>query len=194
MRKMIRSLFVLGIVTIVTACSTNVERHNFPDLTFTHLQRINLDVASIEVVQAYQPPLQQPHIEHETPISMLATTATWAEDVFKSVGQSGSAKIIISEASIVEEALSNNNSITSTFTTEQSEKYTSKLTVEIQIQDAFGGSATTNSSVSRSITVAEDISLTGRERVWFDLIEDTINDMNLKIRDGIGKYLKDYLR
>ncbi|WP_420547033.1 hypothetical protein [Curvivirga sp.] len=194
MHKTVKSFIVISIITLIAACSTKVERHNFPDLTYTHLQRVDLDVAAIEVLQAYQPPLQHPNIEHETPISMLGTTATWAKDVFKSVGHSGTAKIIISEASIIEEPLSNNASITSTFTTEQSEKYISQLTVEIRIEDAFGGSASSNATVSRSITVPEDISLTDRERVWFDLIEDTVNDMNLKIRDGISKYLKDYLR
>lgn len=194
MRKMIKSLFLLCTFTLLSACATEVEKHNFPELTYTHLKNINLDVASIEVQKTYQPPLQNPNVEHEAPISLLETTAIWANDVFAAVGQSGTATIIISEASIIEEALANNDSITSTFTTEQSEKYTSQLTVEIQIQDGFGGSATTNTTVSRSMTVPEDVSLIGRERVWFDLVEKTVFDMNTKIREGATEYLSDFIR
>ena len=194
MRNYIKSIFILCGFTILAACSTNVEKHNFADLTFVHAQKINLDVANIEVRKAYQPPLEHPHVEHEAPVSMLDTTARWANDVFVPVGQSGTATIIISDASIIEEALSKNTGITSTFTTEQSEKYTSGLTVEIQIADNFGGSATTQGSVSRSITVAEDVSLLEREKTWFVLVENTVNDMDRKIREGVRNYLSAYVR
>ena len=37
------------------ACNTPPERQDFPDITFVHLAPFKLDVAHVEIVQAYRP-------------------------------------------------------------------------------------------------------------------------------------------
>ncbi len=45
----------------LAACNTPPERQNFPDITFQHLAPFKLDVAHVEIVQAYRPDPGQRH-------------------------------------------------------------------------------------------------------------------------------------
>ena len=178
---------------LLAACNSTVQQNNFPSLTFSHANVINLDVASIEIIPAYQNPLKAPHVEHEMPVALMQTMENWAKNTLKATGSEGAATVTISEASVIEEKLKLNEGFTSTFTTEQSERYTAKVTVDIDILTASGAGASTNATVTRITSVAEDISLVDREKVWFELVEKTSSDMHVKMQENIKKYLNNYI-
>ncbi len=193
MRRIIQVIFLGFMAVMLAACAAKVEKNNFADLTFGHIDPIKLDIADIQIKKAYQPTMSEPYVDHEMPISLMETAVRWANDVVQATGTSGSAIITISEASVVEEILSKKDGITGTFTTEQSERYTSKLSIEIKVMDTSGAAANTNATVSRSMTVAEDIKLIDREKVWFSLVEKTTKDMNSKMQENTKKFLSSYI-
>lgn len=193
MHAAVKFTLILLMGFVVSACATKVQKNNFADLTFNHVDQIKLDVAEIQIKQAYQSPLAEPYVDHEMPISLMKTAVRWSNDVLQASGSAGVAVVTISEASVQEEVLEKTGGFTGTFTTDQSERYTAKLTLEIKVTDQSGASASTNAGVSRSITVPEDIKLIDREKEWFHLIEKVTNDMNLKMQENSKKFLKSYI-
>jgi hypothetical protein len=54
--------------------------------------------------------------------------------------------------------------------------------------------ASVNASATRSHTVADDATLNDRERLWFDMTEGTMKDLNAQLEKSIPLYLQTYLR
>ena len=147
MKALIR--FVLfSMILAIAACETPIPRRDFPEITFTHLPSISLDIATIDVVQLFEPPLKPPHVEHEMPIQPHMAVSRWVSDRLKPTGSSGHAKVTIRDASVIEESLKSVGGLRGAFTTEQSERYVGKIEVEIE---AVGGKGLrTASAVART--------------------------------------------
>ena len=59
---------MIAMLIALAGCETAVIPRSFPEQTFRHLPPISLDVAKIEFVLFFEPPLKAPHVEHEMPV------------------------------------------------------------------------------------------------------------------------------
>ena len=50
------------------------------------------------------------------------------------------------------------------------------------------------SRAERSRTVAEDVSLIDREKVWFEMTEAMMNDLNASLQRQINEHLRAFVR
>jgi hypothetical protein len=55
----------------------------------------------------------------------------------------------------------------------------------MQILDGRQVQGTASAEARRSVTVPEDITLNEREKVWYKLTEDTMNDLNDQLEETI---------
>ncbi len=78
-------------------------------------------------------------------------------------------------------------------TIDQSERYTAHIEVEIQILEVNRQAASLQAEATRSITVAEDISVSEREKVWFQLTEKTMQDLDAELEKTINQVFAGYL-
>lgn len=78
-------------------------------------------------------------------------------------------------------------------TIDQSERYTAHIAVEIQILEVNRQAASLRAEATRSITVAEDVSVSEREKVWFQLTERTMQDLNAELEKTINEVFARYL-
>ena len=70
------SLFILPVMALgLAACEAPVSIQKLPELTYGHLPPLKLNVAKIEVVAQYQPPLREPNVEHLFPTPPLKASA-----------------------------------------------------------------------------------------------------------------------
>ena len=166
-----------------------------PSVSFADRAPINLDVAVIDVVDQYHPPMAKPNVEHLAPNSPGQAVRRWAKERLRAVGSSGSAQVIVLDASIVESQLAREQGITSYFTAQQSQRYDGRVEVKIVCQSPTTGlTGYAQAMASRSSTVPEDISLAGREETWDKLVrgmmEDLDNRLSQAVRDGLGPMLK----
>lgn len=171
---------------VLAACSTPPPQNAFPDITFTHETPIRLDVGEITVEQAYKAPLTPPNVEHLFPVQLGQAAMRWARDRLVAAGSSRRARYIVREASVVETSLEQSGGLTGMFTTEQSERYDARVVVEMQIVAGDGrieGSLTAKAERSRS--VPEDISLNERERLWFQMTEDLMKELDAQLEQTI---------
>lgn len=188
-------LMVLCGGLIVGACAAKVEVRSFPELTYQHLQPIDLNVAAVESVITYQPGATSSHVEQLFPTPPANALLRWAEDRLSASGEGATARFTIIDASVLETSLALKDGLTGAFTKEQSERYDAVLEARLEIFD-FGGKSRgfATAKTTRSVTVREDATVNDRDQAWFDLTEDLMTGINLELEKNISQYLGDWLR
>ena len=189
---MLAALVTLG--AVLGGCASQVPVKP-PAVSFADRPTIDLDVAVIDVVDQYHSPMAKPNVEHLAPNSPEQAVRRWVSERLRAVGRTGSAQVIVMDASIVESQLAREQGITAFFTTQQSQRYEGRVEVKIVCQSAASGlTGYAQAMASRSSTVPEDISLAGREETWDKLVrgmmEDLDNRLSHAVQDGLGPMLK----
>lgn len=194
MRKQRLAAAVLIAVSLaLAACEFAANSPKYPELSFTHLPQIRLDVAQIEVVNEYLSPSKPPNVEHLFPTPPSVVAERWGRDRLRAVGATGKARVVIRRASVVEVPLKTKTGIRGALTTDQSERYDADVEMAVELEKD-GGTVTVAARSRRSRTVPEDITLNDREKEWFQMNEALINDLNAsletEIRKGMARYIK----
>lgn len=186
-----------GVLTVLAlaGCAATPPAPRYPALTYGHYGVIGLDVASIEFVPLYVAPQTPPHVEHLSPASPLAAMESWTRDRLRAVGREGYARVLVSNASIVETPLQVTGGVRGWFTTDQAARYDAVIEVEIQIRDAGNVQrAFTRAKAERSRSVPEGASIIARETTLFQLVEATTAELNTELERSIRQYLQRYVR
>ncbi len=193
----LRSGLVLGGLLAILAlngCKATPPAPKYPELTYGHYGIIGLDVASIEFVTTFIPPQKQPHVEHLSPASPILAMERWTNDRLRAMGREGVARVVVSNASIIETPLQVTGGVRGWFTTDQAARYDATIEVEVQIRDAGGVQrAFTRAKAERSRGVPENASIVDRERVLFELVEATTTDINTELDRGIRQFMARYV-
>ena len=190
-----RIFLLLPSLALLAACDTPPMRQSFATLTFQDRPPIRLDVAQIEIYEAYKAPGVAPHIDHLFPQKPVDVAAAWGRDVLQAVGERGMATYTIVDASATETALPRSTGMTQMFKTEQSDRYDLHIEVKLEIGNPLlrtTGIAT--ASASRSQTVAEDMTLNQREAVWFQMTESAMRELDGKLEAAIKDKLRVFVR
>jgi hypothetical protein len=182
---------VLGLA--FTACETPVQVQKFPEMTFTHLAPINLDVANVEVVTRYQPPMKAPNVDHLVPTPPIKALRQWAADRLKPVGRSGTAQLVVYIASVVETPLEKKTGFQATFTKQQAQRYDFLIEASLEVADGRRRGRA-EARVTRFTTMREDASLNERDRIWFKESEAIMAAFNAEMEKNVRQYLGDWLK
>ena len=174
-------------------CETLVHVETFPDLTFAHLKPIKLNVAKFEVVSQYQAPLRPPNVEHLFPTPPVKALKQWAKDRFRTVGRSGTARLVILNATVIEVQLQRKTGLTATFTKQQSDRYDLTVDTVLEVSDGRRGGHV-SARVTRFTTLREDITINERNRAWFELTKALVKGFDAEIEKNIRQVLADWVR
>jgi hypothetical protein len=164
---------------------------------YTFLTPLKLDVARVEIVEAWQPPRTLPNVDHRMAIEPRAALAQMARDRVQAWGREGSATITIAEASLTEERLARAGGLTSLFASQPSERYTLNLAVVLEVRNAGGGTnGRAEARISRTRTVNDDVTLAQRERIWDEMLRAAMDDaqgMNVEFEFQVRRALRSVL-
>jgi hypothetical protein len=190
-----RTFLLLPSIALLAACDTPPMRQSFATLTFQDRPQIRLDVAQIEIVNAYKAPGVAPHIDHLFPQKPAEVAAAWGRDVLTAVGQRGLATYTIVDAAATEAALPRSGGLTQVFRTEQSERYDLHIEVTLDIGNPLlAKTGQITATASRSQTVAEDMTLNQREAVWFQMTESAMRELDQELEAAIRDKLRVFVR
>jgi len=193
-RSVARSILTaLSLALALAACETQIAVQKFPELTFTHQAPIALDVANVEVVARYQPPMKAPNVDHLVPTPPIKALRRWATDRLKPVGRSGTAQLVVHAASVVETALEKKTGFQATFTKQQAQRYDFLVEVSLEVADGRRRGRA-EARVTRFITVREDASLNERDRIWFKEVEAAMGDFNTEMEKNARQYLGAWIK
>lgn len=179
---------ILIIAMAVGGCETSPAGRRFPELTYAHLGKIPLDVARIDIADEYQEPLRPPNVDHLFPTPPERAMRRWATDRLTATGTPDRyARFVIQDAKVIETELPRTRGVRGAFTTDQTQRYDLTLSAAIEIREERGDyrSGYATASTSRSRTVAEDITVNDRERIWFEMLEQAMNDLNAELERQI---------
>jgi len=190
-----RRCALAGLVALVlAACQTPPPVQRLPDLTYGHLDRLNLDAAAIEVVSEYRSPMKEPNVEHFFPTSPQTALERWAADRLDAAGRQGIARFVIKDARGTATPLAIDKGLTGAFKKEQSVRYEASIEALLEIVDERGfRKGFASARVSRTRTLGEDATLNERDKTWFDLTEAVMRDFNAEMEKNIRQYLGVFL-
>ena len=186
---------LIAVVFLLVGCATEAQKPGFSQISFAHLQPISLNVARIEMENRYFSPATRPNVEHEFPVSPAALASNWGRDRLRAVGASGVARVIVRRASVVEVPLKRTTGVTGAFTRDQSERYEAVIDMMVELRDATGNvRVTVESTAKRSRSVSENISLNDREKIWFEMTESMMTDLNTALENQVRIHMKEWIR
>ena len=180
-------VLALALMAGLAACQTPPPRA-FPQITFADRSPIELNVARVDVVEAYQSPGGPTHVEWQLPEAPTTILQRWADQRLRAVGTDGVARVIIQDASLIEEPLATRSGPVGWFRLERSERYTGRFAVRVEAErGALRGSA--EAVAQRSATVIENATLAERESTLFALTENAVRDLDGELDRNIRQYL-----
>ena len=190
-----RAFLLLPSLVLLAACDTPPMRQSYATLTFQDRPPIRLDVAQIEIVEAYQAPGVAPHVDHLFPQKPVDVASAWGRDVLRAVGQRGQATYTIVDASATDTPLPRSTGLSQVFKTEQSNRYDLHIEVKLEIGNPLlGKTGIATASANRSQTVAEDMTMNEREAVWFQMTESAMRELDGKLEAAIRDKLAPFVR
>ncbi len=180
---------------LLAGCETTVQKPAYPQISFAHLPKLPVNVARVEVENRYVSPAAAPNVEHLFPVSPSASALNWGRDRLSPEGAGGVARVVLKRASVVEVPLQRTGGIKGAFTTDQSERYDAVMEMAVQMLDESGNvRATVEAATKRSRTVPENLSINEREKVWFEMTENLMADLNAALESQIREHMKSWLK
>ena len=189
-----RKFVPLAVLLSLTGCS----EPKMPEpmgLSYLTQSPIKVDVAHIEVVKKFKSKNTAPNVEHEFPVPPIAMVQQWVHDRFLAVGKSGTMTVTIEDASVVEVPLKTTKGFKGLFTVDQSERYDASVVLKIEMTDEAGTSTGyTRATAKGSRTIAENVTLGGRRKVWMILMEKVLNNLDTEVERNIQPHLSKFLK
>lgn len=185
---MLLAVSALMLGGLVASCATlEVDTLPKPEYAYKQYPVQELNVASIEVVSAYNQPMQPPNVEHLMPDPLPRALEEWARTRFRAGGGTGTLVITIKDAHVISQALPTKTGVTGMFRVDQSERFESHVEMEFHAQNVTdasglmpgttkGGTGIIN--VNRGITRSEDATIQERDRTLTTLSEALLLDVD----------------
>lgn len=186
-----KKILIFATALLLSACATfNDPPRPMPRYTYQQYPVIGLNVASINVVQAYSMPMQSPNAEHLMPEPLPQSVNNWARNHFKATGTDGVVTITIKDASVIKKDLAPTQGIKGKFTVDQTERYDARVVVEFKVDGAsIGPDGSGLINVTRGQTIAENASLQDRDRVWTTMAETMMTDIDAGAQNMLAQRL-----
>ena len=178
--KIARRTWLLGGLALASgACETPPTQRVYPELSFSHLPPLRLNVARIEFVQGYVSPRREPFVDHLFPQIPAEVAMRWGRDRLRAIGTLGEATFAVKEASAVLTPLPRTEGLEGIVTQDQSERCDLRIAMSLEVYRPLPvGSGHAEGQVSRSRTLAEDMTLNQREAVWFEMTEQAMRELD----------------
>lgn len=190
-----RTFLLLSATSLLAACDTPPGRQTFATLTFQDRPPLRLDVAQVEIVEAYKALGAPPNVDHLFPQKPVDVAAAWGRDVLRAVGERGMATYTVVDASATETALPRATGVTQMFKTEQSDRYDLRIEVKLEVGNPLlASTGYVVATATRSQTVAENTTLNQREAVWFQMTESAMRELDKKLEAAIKDKLQPFVR
>lgn len=196
MTASIHRVWIVAAALLLAACSDAPPPTKFPQLTYSHLGAVALDVSKIEIVDRFRPTLRPPNIEHLMPVAPAKAVQQWARDRLKSTGSSGRRAVFtIDNGAVTATPLKRQSGLRGALTVDQSERYDAVIAVRLEVFEANGRrGGVAQASAKRSRSVPENITLDARDKIWFSITETLTNDLNTEMERAIAQFLGAYVR
>jgi hypothetical protein len=181
--------FGLAALAGLAACRSAPLPPRAAPIDFSAFPPIVLNVAAIDVVDSHRPATGAVDGQVATPPAEAASI--WARQRLQAGGQTGRARVTVTEASLIAEALPVSGGVKGLFTNEQATRYNGRLTVEISAEGQGEGTirAKTFATATATATASEKSSPIEREAIMRDVVRTLAEALNARLDAGVRKDL-----
>jgi hypothetical protein len=186
----VRKILVsIAFALLLSGCADAPPVSKFPDMTFANVQGVSLDVAKIDVIDNYHPPMKTPNMEHLFPTSPAAATKLLVQKELLASGASKILRVMIDDASVVSETLPTTKGFWGALEREPEYRLKAKVFLRFELANEAAPDIIIGHAeviAKRNKVVLEDMTPAERDRAYFDLTEDLMGD----VRDGLATVVK----
>lgn len=194
MRKLIIAAALLCIGMMPGCVSAPPESAQQPALTFAHMSPVLLNVAKVEIFDAYKPPMQNPNAEHLMPTPPASAARILAAEKLLADGDSRILRVLIEDASVIRENLPLTEGFWGVLSQEPAERYKARVALRFELVNEEAPDITVgHASVigTRTKTLVEGVSPAERDRAMTELTEGLMSDLydgfDTVVRGTFGK-------
>lgn len=183
-------LAMFATIAMLAGCQNAPPDTQTPQLVFDTLPPINMNVARIEIIDGYQPPMRAPNVDHLFKQPPREVARRVLEKQLVANGSVNTLRVTIEDASVVKKDLRVSQGFTGFFTNEQSEEYSSRVHLKFDLlSDENPGSIMADAFVTseRSQTLLEDSSPADRDMAFFNLDEEIMKDLRHGIEGTVRR-------
>lgn len=183
-------LAMFAAIALLAGCQNAPPDTQTPQLVFDTLPVINMNVARIEIVDGYQPPMKAPNVDHLFKQPPREVARRVLEKQLVANGSVNTLRVTIEDASVVKKDLRVTQGFAGFFNNEQSEEYSSRVHLKFDLlSDENGGNVVADAFVTseRSQTLLEDSSPADRDMAFFNLDEEIMKDLRHGIEGTVRR-------
>ena len=169
-----RSFFVIASILFLAACTPRVEPPPVPDFAFDDKPPLGVAVASVDIVNAYKPPLKAPYVEHEFRAVPTQVARSWARARLEEGGPKGSFRFRIDDASVVEKELPTKKGLKDFIYKEQARELIATLDVKLEYSVPWKQEIRTGTisvKAESSTTLLEGMTIAEIDTAYFKMLE-----------------------
>jgi len=153
-----------------------------------------LKVSKINVIDEFRPAGRPPFVDHLFPAQPAVLARRWALSRLVAAGGAATARVTILDGSVKAEDLSRDLGIEGAFKLEQEVLYAGRLEVMVEIVDPDGVAvAVARAEVDRHQTLPEGTTLNQRDRMFFDMADQLVTDLDQELSARMSEYLAGFL-
>jgi hypothetical protein len=179
-----RTAAIVFLSALFLASCTSDTAQTVPDLNYTNVPPISLNVAKIEVRDDYVPPMRPPNVDHLFRQPPDVTVRDLLDHALIPSGGPKTLRVIIEDASVIDRKLPDGGGVLDAITPRPSDRYDAHMALRFELFDpAAPDIITGHASViaQRSTTLMNNFSPADRDRAAFNLTESLMRD----VQDGL---------
>ncbi|MCB2107217.1 MAG: hypothetical protein KDE14_05925 [Rhodobacteraceae bacterium] len=165
-------------------------------LDFAKVPAYRVDVTSLDVVIAAEPPQEYPLVGHLAPVTYSQAVRDWAAHRFDMTGNTvNKLRVTLNEGRIVETILPIKKGIRGWFKKEQAVQYDATLSVEVAVIDAVGTVlASASARAVQAQTLTEGATPDDKRAAWMHMIQATFDGIDAGIDEQVRINLSQFVR
>ena len=185
-----RIYLTFAFVFLIAACSPRVEPPPVPDFTFDNRPPLGVPVETVDIINTYKPPLREPNVEHEFRAVPAQVARSWARARLEKGGPSGSFKLRIEDASVIEKELPTKTGLRDFIFKEQSRELVSTLDVKLEYEVPWRQQVRTGTisvTAESTTTLLEGMTLAEIDTAYFKMLEALGERLDEQMQARLGE-------
>ncbi len=185
---------IAAALLILTGCAAEVPDQSFPQITFRHLQPLDLRVVDIRIDRDLPEPAAN-DVTASLPASPALALSQWAQDRLRLAGSTrATARFTVLAARVLRKNLKVEGGLAAVFRKQVDQRFDGLVEAEIEILDERGvRRATARAKAERVITVREDDTIADRRRILFEMTEKMMADFDREMEKAIRRHFVEWL-
>lgn len=189
-----RSLLLAAVAAATLAACQSAPIRTAPrPIDFSSFGPIVMNAAKIDFVDASRPAGGVVHVEQRASTPPMEAMRRWTAERLQAAGRTGTVRVTVRDASIIEVPLPTTGGVKGYFTNEQAQRYEGRLEVEVVGETPLAGGGSfrggTKAVATHATSVPENVTLADREATISEISRRMAEEINARLDSGVRKDL-----